>query len=146
MRRPSRRISRVLGFTVVPVSLVAPGLFVTASSYSVFNATTSNANNSWTAGSISLVDDDSGGTMFTVANIKPGQTGERCIAVSYTGSSANVPATVKLYGATERASTPSDIGTRIQLTVDQGTGSGYTAYAAGTTASCTGFTALGSVS
>jgi hypothetical protein len=144
MRRPSRRISRLLGFTVVPVSLVATGLFVTASSYSVFNAQTSNAANSWSAGTISLTDDDSSGAMFSVTNIKPGQQGERCIVVSYTGSSANVASTVKLYGGTYVPSTPNDIGTRIQLTVDQGTGTGtFAGSSGGLNGSCSTFSPLG---
>lgn len=108
MRRPSRRLSRLLGFTVVPVSLVATGLFVTASSYSVFNATTSNTGNAWNTGSVHLSDDDgsNGGTgaaMFTASNIQPGSAGSRCIVVSTTAG--DLPAKVGLYSNTSTFNT-----------------------------------------
>lgn len=122
MRRPSRRISRLLGFTVVPVSLVATGLFVTASSYSVFNATTSNSSNSWTTGSVNLTDDDAAGAMFTVTNLKPGQAGSRCIVVSTAAN--NLPAKVALYSDTANynniANSSAALAGAINLTIDMG--------------------------
>lgn len=137
MRRPSRRISRLLGFTVVPVSLIATGLFVTASSYSVFNAQTTNPTNTWQAGSLTLTDDDGGNSpttgaaMFTTPAMKPGDSGSRCIAVTYKGT---VPTTVKLYGTTTG---DAGLNGQMKLTVTQGTSSSFAA-----TPSCNGFTAL----
>jgi hypothetical protein len=130
MRRPSRRISRLLGFTVVPVSLVATGLFVTASSYSVFNAQTSNNSNAWNAGSIALVNDGGAGgatsattgaafTTGTTDNLKPGTTGTKCMVVQYTGNTG-ITAAVNLYAS----GTPTDtgLGSGINLTITSGTG------------------------
>ncbi len=137
MRRPSRRISRVLGFTVVPVSLVATGLFVTASSYSVFNATTTNPNNTWTAGSMTLADSQAGVASFTPTALYPSNTastssGSRCITVNYTG--ANIPANIKLYASGVPAAGANQLATGLTITVE--TGSGGT----NSSTACTGFT------
>jgi hypothetical protein len=135
MRRPSRRISRLLGFTVVPVSLVATGLFVTTSSYSVFNATTTNGLNSWQAGSISLQNDGAVTTAasFTPTNIRPGAsaTGSRCIIVQYTGSNT-VPANIKMYAS---GVADTGLGAGINLTITSGSNT------TGAAGSCTGFQA-----
>jgi hypothetical protein len=139
MRRPSRRISRLLGFTVVPVSLVATGLFVTASSYSVFNATTNNSGNTWTAGTMTLANDTSNTAVFNPtalypSNTAPSSSGSRCITVTYTG--ASIPANIKMY-ASGVTNTPGAGGTGlaagIQLTIETG--------ASGTNSgsNCTGF-------
>jgi hypothetical protein len=99
MRKP-RGIRRVLGYTVVPVTIVATGLFVSASSYSVFNATTESQANNWTSGTVELQSDGSSGgasgTAMFAANVSPGSTGTKCITVTSNGT---VPSTVKLYGA-----------------------------------------------
>ena len=143
MRRPSRRISRLLGFTVVPVSLIATGLFVTASSYSVFNAQTSNAANSWTAGTITLTDDDGGSTaMFNVSNLKPGSTGSRCIVVNYTGSNTSLAPTIRLYGQNYVTTSTPNLGTQLNIQIEQGSGTSTFANSSG---GCTGFTPSGTV-
>lgn len=147
MRRPSRRTSRVLGFTVVPVSLVATGLFVTASSYSVFSSSVTTPGNSWQAASISLTDDSSASAAFTVTGAYPSSaspvtnrtTGSRCITVTYTGT---VPVSVKMYAANPSNTAGGQAGavapaTDIDVTITTGTG--------GTNSGggCTGFTAGG---
>lgn len=64
--------------------------------FSAFSSTTSNTGNQFTAGSVSISDNDGGSTaMFNaVTGGKPGTTVDRCIRVTYTG---NLSADVRLY-------------------------------------------------
>ena len=105
-------------------ALVASSAMVFQASSAAFNATTSDGPNTWSAGTVAISDDDSATAMFTATNLKPLQTGTKCIQVTYDGSLA---AAVKLYGAASGT-----LGTYLNLTVEEGTG--------GTFASCTGFT------
>ena len=50
-----------------------------------FVDTTDNATNTFSAGDVVLDDDDAGSVLFNVANMAPGDSRTRCIAVSYTG-------------------------------------------------------------
>jgi hypothetical protein len=130
VRRSSRpAVARLLGYAVIPVALLATGLFVTSSSYSVFNAGTANPANSWAAGSLTLVN-DSGSAMLTATGIKPGGAAiTRCITVTSNGT---VPASVKLYGAS--ATTTNALSTYLNLQIEAGTATSTTGGA------CTGFT------
>ena len=129
MRTPSRRVVRLLGLATIPVAVVGSGLLVIGSSYSVFSATTSNPSSSWSTGSLHLTDDDSNAAMFNAADLKPGSTGTKCIAVTEDGS---LPSTVKLFGTDY--STTKELGTYIDLTITAGTGGSFS--------SCDGFTPL----
>jgi hypothetical protein len=138
MRTP-RGTRRVLGYTVIPATILATGIFVSASSYSVFNANTSNAGNNWSAGTVALQSDGSGaggasGAAMFSANVAPGTTGTRCITVT---SSGTVPSVVKLYGANEGATNGLD--GYLTLTVRVGTATSTTGGA------CTGFSSTGTV-
>jgi hypothetical protein len=63
--------------------------------FSAFSSTTSNTGNDFTAGSVSIGDNDGSTAMFNaVTGGKPGVTLDRCIRVTYTG---NLDADVKLY-------------------------------------------------
>jgi hypothetical protein len=64
--------------------------------FSAFSSTTSNTGNQFTAGSVTIGDNDGGSTaMFNaVTGGKPGTTVDRCIKVTYTG---NLAADVRLY-------------------------------------------------
>jgi hypothetical protein len=63
--------------------------------FSAFSSTTSNTGNQFTAGSVSIGDNDGSSAMFNaVTGGKPGTTIERCIKVTYTGS---LDADVRLY-------------------------------------------------
>lgn len=130
-RRPTRRAAWIAAIAAVPVALLVSGLAVAGGSYSAFSATTSNPTNNWTTGSVILSDDDGsnsgpGVAMFTASNLKPGSTGTKCIAVTSTGTLASA---VKLYATAAATGT---LGSYVQLSVEQGTGGGYS--------SCTGFT------
>jgi hypothetical protein len=138
MRTP-RRARRVLGYTVVPATILATGIFVSASSYSVFNSQTLNSGNNWSTGTVALQSDGSGaggasGTAMFAADVSPGSTGTRCITVTSDGT---VPSVVKLYGANEGATNGLD--DYLTLTVRVGTASSTTGGA------CTGFTSTGTV-
>jgi hypothetical protein len=118
----------------MPVALLASGLLVWQSSYSAFSSTTVNPTSNWTAGTVALADDDSNVALFTAANLKPSDTGTKCIVVTSSGSLAS---TVKLYATGYTTSTDTltpfaAFGTHLNLVIDEGTG--------GTNASCTGFT------
>jgi hypothetical protein len=80
----------------VVVGLLGSGIFVWQGTNAAFTSTTSNGVNNWTAGAVTIADDDSGAAMFTAAGLVPNSTGSKCIKVSYSG---NVTAAVKLYVA-----------------------------------------------
>jgi hypothetical protein len=99
-RRPRARTA--VGALIA--ALVASSTTIFAASYSAFTATASNASDAFSVGSVVLVDDDTGSSMFTTAapgtgqvsaaGLKPGQFVQNCIRVTYSGS---LPATVKMY-------------------------------------------------
>lgn len=84
-------------------------------SSAAFSGTTSNAGNSLTAGTVALTDTDAGSAMFSITNMKPGDSVIRCIRVTYTGSLA---ASVKTYGAV----TAGTLGQYLDFTVERGSG------------------------
>jgi hypothetical protein len=127
--RSVRRERRLGAPLLIPVTIgmLAASTLVWRASEAAFTATTSNATNSWTAGTVSLVDDDSAVAMFSAAGLIPGSTGQKCIRVTYGG---DVTSAVKMY-------VPANAGAAMQpyidLVIEEGTGTG-------TFASCTGFT------
>jgi hypothetical protein len=142
MSRTTRR--RAIRAVAPVAGLLAAGLLVWQGSYAAFSATTANGANNWAAGSVSLTDDDAGVAMFSTAlttpvgaqdtkALKPGDTRTNCIKVTNNGTLAGP---VKLYvqGYTQT----SGLGDNLTVTVEQGTGTGATAFG-----SCTGFTAVG---
>ncbi len=112
----------------LPVSLVVVSVLVVTNSVAAFTSSTSNAGNSFGAGTIDLVDDDLAAVMFTVADMLPGTTVTDCITVTYQGTVAN-PAVVKIYsgGYTDSG----DYDTYLNLTIEEGTGGSF--------GDCTGF-------
>jgi hypothetical protein len=123
---------RVLSSALV-AGFVAGGAMVWNSSQAAFAGKASNGVDSWSAGTVTLADNDSSAALFTASGLKPGNTGSTCITVTY-GGSAN--GTVKLYVAP--ADLTGSLGQYINLTVDQGTASTFGP-------SCTGFTSGGTV-
>jgi hypothetical protein len=81
--------------------------------FSAFSATTSNDNNTVTAGTVTISDNDAGSAAYSMPAAKPGDTAERCVRVTYTGS---LPSTVKLYRSAFAGSTglESNVDLRIQ--------------------------------
>jgi hypothetical protein len=106
------------------VGLIGSGGLVWQGTNAVFSATTSNAANTWSAGTVNLSDDDSSAAMFTAAGLVPGTTGANCLTVTYSGTLATA---VKLY-----ASTPTGtLAPYLDVVVSEGSGGGF--------GSCAGF-------
>ncbi|GAA3338191.1 hypothetical protein GCM10017714_08360 [Curtobacterium pusillum] len=131
MKKPSARMRTLLGFGAAPLAIVIAGGLVWHSSYAAFTATTRNAGDSWSAGSVALTDDDKGAAAFSVTNLVPGDTGTKCIVVT---SNANVPGEVRDYAA--NLSSTTGLSEHIQFKVEVGTGGSFN--------DCTGFTPDGS--
>ncbi len=115
------------------LSLLLVGFLVVTGSRAAFTATTDNTGNSWTAGTVSLSDDDTTKAMFTAVDLKGGDELENCIVVTYTGS---LDADVTLYAESLAGS----LGTYLDLEVEIGDGGSFsdTATQDGEVA-CTGF-------
>jgi len=113
---------RVIGVGVVPAMLLVSGAVVWKSSYAAFTASTVNPANNWTAGKVALSDSQGGNSSGSVgtplwtaaANLKPGDTGERCIQLTYHGSLA---ASVRLYIA-PGGLTGTGLGTYLRMSID----------------------------
>lgn len=125
-RAPRARVGVALS---AGTAAVVSSLLVWQSSYSAYNAPTSNPPNNWATGTVALTDDDSNTALFAASNLKPGSTGTKCIVVTSNGS---LPSAVKLYGT--GYSTTNALGASLLLSVTQGTGGSF--------GSCTGFTPL----
>ncbi|QGQ18332.1 hypothetical protein GC089_02470 [Cellulomonas sp. JZ18] len=128
MAAPSRGVRRAVALAAAPVAVLAAGALVWQSSTAAFTATTRNAGNAWSTGQVTLTDDDQGRAGFTVTNVVPGQSGERCIVVT---SGATVPGEVRAYVQNLSAS-GAGLQDRIFLQVERGTGGSFE--------SCAGFT------
>jgi Camelysin metallo-endopeptidase len=102
-------------------SLAAMGVF------GAFSATTTNAGNTITAGTVAIADNDAGAAMYSITNAKPGESVSKCIKVTYTGS---LDADVHIY----TTSTIGALGQYVDLTITPGT------QTTPTFPSCTGFT------
>ena len=122
-RQMTRRNKLLASVLVVGVlgTVAAGGIF------GVFSATTQNAGNEISTGTVALSDNDGGSAMFNISNAKPGESWTRCIKVTYAGT---LPADVHMY--LRDATGP--LATYLSLTMKQGS------QAAATFPSCTGFT------
>lgn len=119
-----RRTKVALSVLVVGVLGSVAGLGV----FGLFTATTQNAGNEISSGTVELSDNDSGAALYNVTGVRPGETISRCIKTTYTGS---LPALVRLYSP----SSPGPLAQYIDLTIAQGT------QPTSTFPGCTGFAA-----
>jgi len=92
--------------TAVTVLLVVSAL-VFGTSRAAFSATTTNPNNSWDSGTVTLTDDQSGSALFTSTDMVPGDEANNCIEVTYGGSSFDLTA-VRLYATVTDAGLADD--------------------------------------
>src|SRR6478609_1530200 len=99
-----RKTVFVLGRAVTPVAMLAVCGTVFAASHAAFSATTTNPSNSWSAGQVSLSDDDGNTAMFTVTNAKPSDTGSKCIVVT-SPSTQTYTTAAKIYASSVAAPT-----------------------------------------
>lgn len=106
------RTSRKVLLTLLTIGLL--GTVAVVGTLSAFSATSSNIDNSFTAGTVTLADNDSGAVLYSVTNQKPGVSTVRCIKLTYTGS---LDSEVRLY--TSSAVNPS--AQYINLTIEKGT-------------------------
>jgi hypothetical protein len=104
------------------------GGLATLGVYGLFTATTQNAGNEISSGTVELSDNDSGSALYNATGIRPGESITRCIKTTYAGS---LPAVVRLYSP----STPGPLAQYVELTITQGT------QPTSTFPSCTGFAA-----
>jgi hypothetical protein len=74
-----------------------------AATFSAFSSTTTNAANSFAAGTVQLTDNDLGAAMLSLSNAQPGATDTSCILVTYSGSLSSA---VTLYGSVAGALAP----------------------------------------
>ncbi|MEA2191985.1 MAG: hypothetical protein QOI73_2106 [Solirubrobacteraceae bacterium] len=96
--------------------------------FGLFSATTQNAGNEISTGTVAISDNDAGSALYNITGAKPGDTVSRCIRTTYTGS---LPASVRLY----TTSAPGDLAQYVDLTITKGTQAGSTF------PDCTGFAA-----
>ena len=117
--------TRTLAISAGIIGLI--GALASIGVFAAFSASTSNAGNSIAAGTVVIADNDAGAAFYNVTNQKPGDTQQKCIKVTYTGS---LDADVKIY----TPDTIGAIGPYVNLTIEAGT------QASPTFPSCTGFT------
>lgn len=121
--------AHVMRGAAVVGGLCAAGVLVLQGSNAAFTASTSNNGNSVGSGTVVLTDDDSNTAMFNVAGLNGGQTVERCVKVTYSGT---LRADIKLHGTVGGTGLAPGLATTIRV----GTG---TASTGGTSFSCAGF-------
>jgi hypothetical protein len=114
----AHRLLRFIFMLSALTGLLLSGLLVYGASDAAFNGQAVNPSSAWTAGKVAVSDDDGGAAMFSVTAAKPGDTGSKCITVSYAGD-LTVP--VKLYVSASSGT----LRTYLTLTVEQGTGGSF---------------------
>jgi hypothetical protein len=118
----ARRLAQIALIAVLTFG--SAGVFA-AVAYAAFAATSGNAGNSYSAGTVTLTDNDGGSAMLSLSNALPGATDTSCIRTSYSGS---LPATVRHY-----ATVTGTLAPYLTLKVTRGSSSsGFD--------NCTGFT------
>lgn len=125
------RISRVAAAALAAAlsALVIGSLVVTSTARALDPAGTSTGAVA-TSGTISLVDDDGGRSLFDLTNMAPGRPVVHCIEVSYDGTI--VPVDLAM-----RAESSGDLASYLDVVVESGRGGGF--------ADCSGFSGQGQV-
>jgi hypothetical protein len=127
-KRTRSGIAWALRLGGLAAALLVASLLVMRSSDAAFTSTTANSGNSFSAGTVDLVDDDAATAIFTISNMKPSDTVQGCITVTYQGTVVD-PSAVKLYspGYTDSGT----FADYLNVTVEEGSGGSF--------ASCAGF-------
>jgi predicted ribosomally synthesized peptide with SipW-like signal peptide len=106
-------MSRTRKLILSALVLGAGGITAGAGTFAAFSDTTGNPGNEFSAGTVTLSDNDAGASLVSLpANARPGDSSDRCIRVSYSGSLA---ADVRLY-----ASVSGGLADHLTLTVTRG--------------------------
>lgn len=132
MRAPNNRTRRIVSLGAAPAAALLAGLFIWQGSNAAFTASTRNAGSSWSAGTVTLTDDDLGAAAFQVVNVTPGATGTKCIVVT---STSNVPGVVKTYAQNLDLKQAKSLEKHITFKIEEGSGGSFN--------DCTGFTPSG---
>ncbi len=126
MKTPTLRSRKIAAWSAAPIAVLLAGGLVWQGSQAAFTATTRNAGNAWSTGQVLLTDDDKGVAGFTVENMVPGDSGEKCITVT---SGSTVAGEVRAYVA--NLAPAKGLEDRITFKVEVGEGGSF--------ADCTGF-------
>lgn len=118
----------VLPALIIGLAFLAASVVTLKTSSALFTATTSNATDTFATGSVALADNDLGTALFSVTNMKPGDSAARCIRVTYTGTLAS---SVRVYG-TGLTVSGGQLDQWLNLQIEQGTNSSGTAGVCGT--------------
>ncbi len=135
-----RRRRRALRAATPLAALLVAALLIWQGSNAAFSATTDNTNDAWATGSLALTNNGGGTTysgttaaLFTENNVKPGDTGAKCITVQSGGTLAG---SLKLYRGAVSGTNSAALAAVLDVTVD--------AVAVGSStnvqANCTGYT------
>jgi hypothetical protein len=114
---------KILGSVLVVGVL---GSVSAAGVFGAFSATTQNAGNEISTGSVAIGDNDAGQAMFNVTNARPNESWTRCLKVTYTGS---LESDVRLYST----GSGGGLSQYLRIKLEQGTS------AAAAFPSCEGF-------
>lgn len=98
------------------IAVIAAFLMAFSATNAAFSAQTDNAGNTFAAGTVALSDNDGGSALFVVTDMVPGQSEERCIEVTYSGS---LDPEVRVFGA---ATAGTGLEGYLDLTIERGTG------------------------
>lgn len=135
-----RRKRRALRAMVPLAALVLAALLIWQGSNAAFSASTNNTSDAWATGTMVLTNNGGGtvyaGTtsaLFTESNLKPGDTGAKCITVESTGTLAG---SLKLYRGAISGTNGAALAAVLDMTVDAVAVSSST----NIQANCTGYT------
>jgi len=98
------------------LAVLAASLMAFQATGAAFSATTENAGNAFTAGTVTISDNDSGTAMFNLTNMKPNDNAVGCIEVTYAGS---LDPEIRTYGAITAGDGLEDY---LDLTIERGDG------------------------
>jgi hypothetical protein len=135
-----RRRRRALRAATPLAALLVAALLIWQGSNAAFSATTDNTNDAWATGSLALTNNGGGTTysgttaaLFTENNLKPGDTGSKCITVQSGGTLAG---SLKLYRGAVSGTNSAALAAVLDVTVDAVT----VAASTNVQANCTGYT------
>src|SRR4051794_38341278 len=112
-RRWGRRKLVGIGILAALAGMLGSGALVWQASQAAFSGSTNNTTNNFAVNTVTLTDDDTGSAMFNATGLTTGNTGTKCIKVTYTG---DVAAPVRLYAA----NLTGNLGAYLALTVEMG--------------------------
>lgn len=136
LRRGRSRQLLLVQFGIAGLAFALIALLVVTSSRAAFVAQTSNTTNQVSTAGITLTDDGSGTAMFNnVTGLVPGTYVDRCITVTWTGTTDPLPVELYVSGAPT-----GNLAPYLNLTVDVGA-----PIASTNLADCTGFTSTSTI-